>query len=579
MSRRAFVAAIVVVSLVGGAVPAAAEAPRPAVMAAPVPGAAALVDTLPPGARDIVAALRILKGLSARNRVYREARGVQGDLRAYYDAQIETARQQLLNREQLGLEPSQVRAYQRVKARLEAERDAALVITEDEKRAAKYGFESTLVRELTGALLRVPRIRQGLERAKEAIDDVRGAFERAKAAIEGGNPITDLVGELQGRLDDLDRFAELGGLINGNLGRQLGNISAAARRELDRVEAAVDEAAGAAESAIGELDAVTAGIDEGLESGRSVRADAALEQAAADLVDRVFAPGGSSAPPEIDVIADALARDALTPAQENVGVAVGVIDPGEFRRMRDRVHAAMLGRSLERIGEICGRLVGAARRAQLDAAAAGQSAPDTSSPCTLFGDPQALQDFIDAERAATTTTTTTVADDSATPPRSPSGGRTVDGTYVGTFDVSALFGDIESEPGVTLEVNEFKVVVADAMVQSLAGQFGLGFVCDEGPNAGAPLAYYILIDGPTGTGLVDASNDWDVSMPMTLTTDARGDCPPPPDDDGGFTLEADDFDASVGGQIDLDFSTDVVTFEIYTDEDDGALIGTLTREE
>ena len=39
---------------------------------------------------------------------------------AYYDAQIETARQHLLNREQLGLEPSQVRAYQRVKARLES---------------------------------------------------------------------------------------------------------------------------------------------------------------------------------------------------------------------------------------------------------------------------------------------------------------------------------------------------------------------------------------------------------------------------------------------------------------------------
>lgn len=589
MKRSAIGWVVVGSIIVGGALPATVDAgvaPAGRVEVAPrAPEVGAIEDLLPPGARQALSVLRILKGLSARNRVYREAGGVQGDLRSYYDAQIETARQQLLNREQLGLEPSQVRAYQRVKAQLEAEREAALGLTEDEKRAAKYGFESALVRELTASLVRVPRIREGLGKMKAAVEDLRNGVEQARAALDGGVPLTAVLGDIGDRLDRLDQYADLASLIDGKAGQAIGSVSGRVRGVVDKLQRPLDEAIGAADGALGELDGLIDGIDEQLEAGRSIRADAAVREAAGATLERIFAPRGEGSPPEVDVVADAIARGHSRSLVQNVGVAIGELDPAEFDRMRDRVHAAMLGRSLERIGDICGRLVGAARRAQLAAAASGQPVADTSTPCTLFGNPEALQALIDAQNAENTRTDDSTPDETTEgvepdpAPEPVPGEQTVDGTYVGTFDVSEVFGDIESEPGVTLEVNEFRVVVVDAMVQSLAGQFGLGFVCDEGPNAGAPLAYYVLIDGSAGDELVTESNDWYVSMPMTLTADARGDCPPPPDDDGGFDLDADDFDASVSGQIDLDFSTDVVTFEIVSDEDDGALTGTLTREQ
>lgn len=113
--------------------------------------------------------------------------------------------------------------------------------------------------------------------------------------------------------------------------------------------------------------------------------------------------------------------------------------------MRDRVHAALLDRSLERIGEICGRIVGAARRLQLDAAAAGQAPPDASTPCSLFGDPEALQALIDAERVPDPTIgSTAAADETAEPGEEPQDDGPVEITefeYVGAdFEFADEYG-------------------------------------------------------------------------------------------------------------------------------------------
>ncbi len=558
--RRSLVALLTVALPFGASVgPSANAAAAPA--AAPAIGA--IEDALPPGARQVLAGIRIFKGLSGRNRVYRDARSVQGDLRAYYDAQIETARRQLLNREQLGLESSQVRAYQRVMARLQAERDAALDITEDEKRAAKFGFESKLKQELTGALLRVPRMRRGLERAKEAIEDVRDAFEQARTAIEGGNPINNLVADLRGKLDRLDRYAALGGLLNGPLGRTLGNISNVARAELDKVEAATSEAVGAARTVIGELDSLTGGIGEGLEATRTVRADAALEQAADAMLDRIFAPRGGGSP-DRDVIADALARDALTPLQANVGVALGAIDPTDFRRMRDRVHAAMLGRSLERIGKICGRLAGAARRIQLDATAAGDPTPNTSTPCTLFGDPEKLQAFVDSQQDPDDDSEEV---DSELVPVSAgegdSSGRDVNGEYVGPLDLGAF----EFEGTETVMENEVRLAIADGTVQGLAGNMVV-----VGPCEGGSVTLGMGLDA---TFVVPVSEElgWSASGTGLLTLSASGHCD---EEDGGFITIEDFNGLTAPFDAVVDLSTDLVSYTLTFEEGD-TMTGTLER--
>ena len=96
----------------------------------------ALEQLLPPGARQLLAAVRVFKAHSTRNRVYRQAHRVQRQLRAYYDARIKTAEQYVRDRERLGLSKSQVAAYGRVALALKVEKQAAIDLTEDEKRAA-----------------------------------------------------------------------------------------------------------------------------------------------------------------------------------------------------------------------------------------------------------------------------------------------------------------------------------------------------------------------------------------------------------------------------------------------------------
>lgn len=400
-----------VVAEPAGQADAAPVPAAPAVPAIVAPRIGAAEDLLPPGARQVLAVVRIFRGVHARNQVYREARGVQGDLRSHTESLIATADRQLADRRELGLDLSQQAALYRARLKLKGDLDAALAITEDEKRAAKYGFESQLVRELGEVLIRVPRVRRGLERTRAAVEDLKGAFDQARVALEGGNPVTALVADARAKLDRVERLAQIGSLVNGEFGRRLNGLTATVRTELDKVDQGVEEALGATNVALGELGAVTTGIDESLAESRRARADLAAEEAVRSTLDRIWTPRGEQ--PERDVLADAIARDALTAAQRNAGVAAGVIEPGEFRNMRDRVQAAMLGRSLERIGEICGRLVGALRRAQLDAAEEGDPAPTATTPCTLFGDPETLQEFLDAERSNATPTTTAVPSDAS----------------------------------------------------------------------------------------------------------------------------------------------------------------------
>lgn len=397
--RRHRVAAMAVgVTLTLGLVPTPVDAARPA-GAAPPPAARVPADRqveqienlLPPGARQVVSVFRIFKGLAARNRVYREAHAVQRDVRASYDARIAKAQEQLLNREILGLEPSQVRAYTRVKAMLEAERDEAIDDTELEKRIAKYGFESALARELGAAVVRIPRVGAGLARMREAVQDLQTKLQAVQQAVESGNPVAGLLDEIESKAAEVERFGEIAGVLSGAAGRRIQGLADGIRARVAPVREALGEAAGA----IGEISNELSEADALLEEAAAPAAPRASLDVAPDggtLLDDLAAAAGAN--PAVSAAATVIARQAF----QRAGEEPRTIERQRFNRMRDRVQAAMLDRTLERIAGICGRLVGAARRAQLEAAAAGDAAPDTSTPCTLFGNPDALQALIDAER-------------------------------------------------------------------------------------------------------------------------------------------------------------------------------------
>jgi hypothetical protein len=409
------VALAVTVAMLAASVSASASAaPASAAPAGPIPPE--LEQALPPGAQNVIAGIRVINSLGARNRVYREANAAQKDLRGYYDHQIATAQQQLLDREQLGLDDSQLRAYQRVKARLEAERAAALQITEDEKNAARLGFESTLASALFGAVIRAPRGRAALGRVQSSITDLRDAFSAAAAAIEGGSPLEAALGPVRDRLERYERIAGLASVVNGRLGRRLQSLSSEVRGVLDRVDQATAEAAGAAGQAIDQLDGLAGEIDGLLQRDRRARGGAELDAAANALLERIFTPGGDE--PAADVAAEAIVRGLDPEFLERLGIATGEIDPAGRARMIERVRAQILADTVAGVAERCGRITGEILRQS-----SGAEIDVPARPCPIFENPTRLTEAArDAGVAApppTSTPATPSPPSTSSPPSTP----------------------------------------------------------------------------------------------------------------------------------------------------------------
>lgn len=346
---------------------------------------------LPPGARQVLSAFRIFQGISARNSVYREADRVQRELREYYDAQIATAQRQLTERTQLGLQDSQLRAYVRVLAQLRAERDAAIAVTEFEKRVAKYGFESAFRRELVSAISRVPRVREGLDRMRETVGGLQTQLGVARDAIRTGNPVAAVATEISDTADRLERIGGAVAVISGPAGQQIAAAAAAARSTVAPVTEALDGADRAAGTAIDELDELIEEIDRQTGAERSPRSGLdVIPEDEGSVIEEILTPTGDE--PTADAVAGVIGRQATERARQR-GTDV---DEGT---MRDRVRTEVLQRDLDRISEACGRIVGAVRRAQLDAAAAGAPLPWARRECPTYDNPDALDELIDEVRS------------------------------------------------------------------------------------------------------------------------------------------------------------------------------------
>lgn len=453
-----------------------------------------LVEALPPGARQLLAGIRIIDGLGTRNSTYREAHHLQGELRAHYDARIETAQRQLANREQLGLRESQVQAYMRVVTALRAERDAAIQITEDEKQAAKYAFESRLRTELLGAVARSPKGQAVLRGIRGTLSEMRDKFGQIQAVLEGENPISIVAADIQEHVDRLRSAGAVMSVLSGSVGAELTNKATAVQGLLDKVTGATDEAAAAGQEILGALDGAIGTLDNQIDSPRRARAAADLvaEEAMEAVLDAIFTPGGET--PAEDVIADAIARGFDRNLVQNVGVALGEIDPTDLRTMRERVRAALLASRLERIAEKCGRLTGALQRAAI-AALSNDTDPPESIPCSLFRNPEALQKFINefgtqtTQDSTTTTepptdaTTTTTTEPPTTTTTTTEAPITFPRTYAGTGTVTYSTSDYEGScvwEGQTLSATLLPDGAVTATWTSVSGTFSGGVAPAEG---------------------------------------------------------------------------------------------------
>jgi len=372
-------------------------APATVVATAPEAGAQSgrdvLVQLAPPGFRHLIAGARIIKAIGTRNDVYREADDVQGQFRAYYDARIQTAGRQMLNREQLGLRPSQFQAYARVKQMLEAERDVALALTEDEKRAAKYAFEGRLTRELLGALVRSPKGQRVLGEIKKTFEEVRDRFSAMEDALRGQNPVQAVIDELREKVDQVKAGAQVLKVLGADVGDRLAKGAASMERFLDQVTSVQVQSADVLSARREELEGLIGELDEQLTVEREVRgaSDLLREEASDRVIKAIFPPGGEE--PVEDAVADAIARGYNKNLVQNLGVAAGEIEASTLATMSERVRTELLRQRVAGIAEQCGRLSGFGFQRAAAALESG-TAPE-SLPCSLFQNPEKLQEFID----------------------------------------------------------------------------------------------------------------------------------------------------------------------------------------
>ncbi len=400
----------------------------------------AVREILPPNARQLLAVVSIVKGLSARNEVYREARDVQDDIRAYYDARIEKAKELAAGRTQLGLRESQIAAYMRVATTLRAERDAALALTEDEKRAAKYTFEGRLRAEIFGAISRTSKGQEALRDVRDTLSEVKGNFEKLQAAIEGQNPITGFVEDVQKQVDRVRTAGQILTVIGGSAGTALIAKADALQGVIDDMTAGTEQAAAASGEAIGTIDEAIEALDGHIDTRRTPRAatDMLIGQAAEAAAERIFAPSGEA--PAEDVAADVIAAGANAALVNNVAVAVGAIEPSELATMRERVRAQLLQDKLATISRQCGRLTGALHTATVETLTSGDDPPETT-PCALFRNPEALADFIRRMREGRDTDDTTTTTSTPTTVGTVPEDDTIEGTYTGEVTLGAPFPD------------------------------------------------------------------------------------------------------------------------------------------
>jgi hypothetical protein len=244
-------------------------------------------------------AARVISGLNHRNRVYRSSEQFISDRKAYYDGLRETARQQLLQREILGLRKSQTASYVKLVGLIERDRKVELDVAESRKRAARAEFQDTLGRTtlyvLAGSKLAsrlIGALQKGVGKAQNALQRVLGTI--TSAGTSG--------------LQDLQRIRQIAqqvswaaGAIGGKPGRQLREASNRILRAIDRPQ---EQALAALEGLQDELANVSQMLDRLEQAGRT--------PSAGEIVDRVVArylPDGSSAGDESsDAVSDILSQ-------------------------------------------------------------------------------------------------------------------------------------------------------------------------------------------------------------------------------------------------------------------------------
>jgi hypothetical protein len=191
-----FLTPVILASLV-----AATLFPGGAVQASPAPAG--------PGLEGLVPFLGMVSAIFSRNRTYRSAEEFIAERNRYYDAQRATLRTQLLERSIGGLRTSQVSAYIKTVAMIEAERGQAQAFAESIKRNARADFHSALQQELQARLAAPGVATQILGAIVTGLGDSQKLTAAALDAARGGGDVGPALAAAQRSAVVMQRLASL----------------------------------------------------------------------------------------------------------------------------------------------------------------------------------------------------------------------------------------------------------------------------------------------------------------------------------------------------------------------------------
>ncbi|MGB9357825.1 MAG: hypothetical protein WCC01_04635 [Acidimicrobiia bacterium] len=291
--------------------------------------------------------VRIVTGIAglfgafqARNRVYRDARIVQGERTTYYDALRDYARGQLHTsggiRTYDALDQSKANAYLRLVETIENRRTTELYLVEDEKREARSAFHRTVRDTLVTTLLQSKGGRAVLGRVERSLSELGDRINDVRAALESGSPDAAL-DRLAAKVTDIPQLREqlkaLGGAAAATLDQQLNGL-------ISKANAIREGGVGTADAALATINAVGAELQFQANAARRVRSSS--NEGGSPVTIRVPDGGGEAA--SADAIAGALTRLVL---ERNPA-----FDPERRPQMRQRVADLMEQETLQRSREI-----------------------------------------------------------------------------------------------------------------------------------------------------------------------------------------------------------------------------------
>lgn len=211
---------------------------------------------------QVLGLTNLIGALFRRQRVYDNAADVQNEIRAYYDELVDSAKE-AVSEGDLSIADEQLKAYIRIRAALEVEKNAALQLLEDDKRGARRAFQNTLNQEIPSLLLAIPGIRDAARAVQTELGQLRDLLDTTRQAIAEGRPSALL--DLATHRQRLDQYAAIIGAVGGDAGSKLAEAYGTLAGQIDRLAASadrpIDEIAAGLADAQAQLDTALSGLD------------------------------------------------------------------------------------------------------------------------------------------------------------------------------------------------------------------------------------------------------------------------------------------------------------------------------